>query len=47
MLSKEEQYEFDCDPRNIDWKLFIRDYCMGLQIYVAEQDTPEYKHGFT
>ena len=47
MLDKQEQFEFDCDPRNIDWKQYIRDYCIGLQIYVSGQDMPEEKHGFT
>ena len=30
LMSKEEQEEFDCDPRNIDWNQYIREYCIGL-----------------
>ena len=46
-MSKEEQEDFDCDPMNIDWDQYVREYALGLQLYVSGQDVPLESHGFT
>lgn len=34
-MSPEEQVEFDCDVRNINWSEYLQSYCLGTQIYAV------------
>jgi len=38
MLSKEEQEEFFCDVREIEWSSYLRDYIIGLSIWGLLED---------
>ena len=46
-MSPEEQIEFDCDVRNINWPEYLQSYCMGTQIYAVFQDNVKEHHGLT
>ena len=43
-MSVEEQIEFDCDFKKIDWSNYLRDYAKGLFIYTLKEDIVAPKH---
>lgn len=43
-MSHEEQEEFDCDVRQIDWIAYLNNTVKGIQIYLLKQDTLLEKH---
>jgi hypothetical protein len=38
-MSLEEQEEFDCDIKKINWPKYFENYQRGIQIYVLGQDS--------
>ncbi|XP_035829281.1 fatty acyl-CoA reductase 1, partial [Aplysia californica] len=40
-MTEEDRHEFCFDPRSIDWKKYIFNYCLGVQQYVLKEDISE------
>jgi len=46
MMSQEEQSEFECNCRNIDWHIELENYVIGLKIWVLKEDSMAPEHNF-
>jgi len=46
-ISPEEQLEFNCDVRNIDWLEFLGLYVNGIAIWCLGEDEIDPNYGFT
>lgn len=47
LLTAEDREEFECDIRNVNWEILIKDYIQGISIWFLKEDKIAPGYGLT